>query len=260
MAGIILFWAGCGSPDRDVEAEAFTTVNGNAIFGSQCPYGSLSKPQAAALNLWDCPLGLKTVDLAQPLRPIVLQADCKKKILVARTLDGTLDTSWEVLPNGEFSFSIDGGYATLKDDGKGNAGCSVPLVADLSGKLDCSDRDKVKISVETVWWLDRVAPQPSPNPSLAPSPRPSNPNNPVATPIPVPSNIPTHLPTRLPTITPTTLPTAPPTARPTPAPTPRPTRPLEFFLMTPTKAPTGPKCGVPKGCYFYASTEINQCE
>ncbi|HAR43722.1 MAG TPA: hypothetical protein DCS07_13995 [Bdellovibrionales bacterium] len=237
LAGIILFWAGCGSPD---DVEGLTDVNGNAVFGSQCPYGSLSKPFASKLYLWDCPLGLDTVDLVQPLRPIVLQADCKKKIIVARTLDGALDTSWEVLPNGTFSFSIDGGYATLRNDGRGNANCSVPLTAELSGSLDCADRDKVKISVESVWWLDRLAPKPTANPSA------------------IPSSAPTYLPTAVPTSVPTVVPTTRPTVV---VPNPRPTRPIEMFLMAPSAgAPSGPKCGVPQSCYFFASTQLQQCE
>jgi len=219
-----------------------TFVNGAAPFASQCPYGSFSKPVAAKVNLWNCNLGIGRVDLVEALRPLVIQADCKKKLISVRSTDGKLDSLWEVMPDNTFNLTVDGGRAILKDDGSGNLNCATNLSAEMFGTLDCADRDRVTIKFETVWWLDRTPPPPAPVPSATPSATPTHPQP-----------------------TPSTGPSPIATSQPVPAPQPAPPPgTASFFRTRPGAAvspgPEHPSCKIPQGCYFYATATIKQCE
>jgi hypothetical protein len=181
----LTFLIGCGKPVKDEakEAEEGTPVVGVAGFGSQCPYGFTEDPFPARLELWNCPIGLEKVELSEPLRPLYFQVDCKKKTMSVRKPNRTMDTAWEIMPDGSFFMTVDGGMAKLNSDGPGRGKCGTPLSVDLMGKVDCSDRDKVNIKVESVFWLAKKnennnprnvgvpgMPVGEPNPSMTPSP------------------------------------------------------------------------------------------
>jgi len=246
----ILFFA-CGRPPGEVtlasDSAGAVEVNGVAGFGSQCPYGTFSRPNSAKLNLWDCNIGRSSVELVEPLRALIFQADCKKKLITVRTLDGKLDTTWEVMPNGSFFFSIDGGTAKFRDDGAGNANCASSMSTDVFGKIDCANRDKVVINFESVWWLGKpyTPPPTAPGPGVSPaaSASPGMPV-PIATPSAAPIAGPGH-----PTPTPTSI-------RPSPVPT----RHVLSFELQDAVRETGVECKLPKGCYFYSSAVVRQCE
>jgi hypothetical protein len=152
-----LFVAGltsCGRPSADDELinNGGTPVNGELQFASQCPYGTASDPQPARLELWDCPVGVPRLELSEPPKPVVFQADCKKKLLIVRNLERNgLDTMWEVSPDGHFSASMDGGRIGLGNLSGG--ACETNAILNVTGKLDCTDRDRVTITAETNWWL-----------------------------------------------------------------------------------------------------------
>lgn len=130
-------------------------VDGVAGFGLQCPYGSVGAPQGAKIQLWDCPISMERVGLTKPLEALFLSADCKKKFLSVRMDKRRMDSNWEVLPDGSFFATVDGGTATLLADGPGRGECTTALTADVSGKLECNDQDKVTIRLETVWWMNK---------------------------------------------------------------------------------------------------------
>jgi hypothetical protein len=164
---------GCGKPNDESQTKepeisegGMIPVVGNASFGSQCPYGSITNPRPATVGVWDCPVGLKKVELAEPPPALILQADCKKRILTVRSADQRIDTAWEVMPDGTFSVTLDNLQLRLQSDGSGNSGCTAHLSTDLWGSLQCSDRDKVDIKFDTIWWLSKGA-RPSPTPGIA---------------------------------------------------------------------------------------------
>ncbi len=148
--------------------EGLTPVRGAAAFGSQCPFGTYDQPVSANLQLWNCPTGLPKVELNEQLEPLIFQVDCKKKTLSVRRINRSMDTFWNLMPDGSFNITVDAGKASLKSDGSGRGTCSIPVTADLSGKVDCADRDKAVIPVEAVYWTGRSAPAPAPSPSQGP--------------------------------------------------------------------------------------------
>lgn len=133
-----------------------TPVDGVAGFGIQCPYGTISHPNAARLEAWNCSLGLERLQLEQNIQPLFLQADCKKKLLSVRMDNRVLDTMWEVMPDGSFFITLEPGMIQFRSDGPGRSSCFSPATLDLMGKLECSDRDKVKIKFESIWWLGKT--------------------------------------------------------------------------------------------------------
>lgn len=155
---VAAFLTSCGKPmDRTPIAtgEAATPVIGVAGFGVQCPYGFNEDPVATKLELWGCDLGLERLELVEPLTPLYLQVDCKKKLVSVRKPNRAMDTSWEILPDGTFFMTVDGGAAQLKSDGPGRGSCTSPLSVNLIGKVECADRDKVTISMESIYWLGK---------------------------------------------------------------------------------------------------------
>ena len=158
-------------------------VIGETAFGNQCPYGSIADPRPVRLGLWDCPIDVKTLELIQPPTALIFSADCYKKTLAIRTLDRKMDTLWEVMPDGSFDLTLDGGTLLLKTDGAGHSPCLTHTIFELWGRLKCTDRDRLTIQVDTVWHLGKslipvVIPSPSPFPSVSPSPPAARPVTP----------------------------------------------------------------------------------
>lgn len=164
----LLIGSGCGKPSDPVgPGEGMIPVEGRVAFGNQCPYGTFSEPNPVRVGLWDCPIGLGTMELTEPPPTLVFQADCKKKLLTIRSTDRKLDSLWEVMPDGSFSITLDaGGAARFRTDGSGNTNCVTYLSADVHGRLNCLDRDRVNIDVNVVWWPGRGTP-PGSEPSTA---------------------------------------------------------------------------------------------
>ena len=268
---------GCGKPTSDTVVRPSTRsedpsvnqqeqaetkeVEGTATFGNQCPFGTTIPPQPVPLTLQKCPMPLKKVQLAEPLQAYVLQADCRKKTLDVRNPNRAFEpVTWELMPDGNFVFTMSGGVARLKDDGLGDFNCTIPMTVEMWGQVDCSDRDKPVIRVESVWWLgkkfeDANTPGSNPSPTPSGSPRPS----------PSPSGSPTPSPS--PTVTPRPTPTS--TLRPI-LPRPRPTSGVEAVNVEPRNillspfAETGssdnsPTCKLPSGCYFHNILRFDQC-
>ena len=249
-------------------------VIGSAQFGNQCPFGTYVPPQAVPLELWSCPLSVPEVELTEPLRPLILQADCKKKTLDVRNEYRSLDAeTWEVMPDGTFFFSMNVGSAKLKDDGAGHKNCQIPVSVNMWGKLDCKDRDKVNIKLETVWWLGKVIPSslpsgfpsslpsssPSSSPSVLPSFRPSATPLPLLTPTAIPA--PTLTPTPVAIFTPIPLPTPSRNASPTPIRAEGRAWTFPHVRVSPAESaiPDSSACQLPPGCYFHALVTLDQC-
>jgi hypothetical protein len=146
---------GCGKP---IEAEpsgstdAPTVRGGVAGFGSQCPGGQIEEPVAVALDTSSCPLGSGRLELAQPLQPLMLMADCRNKNLTARTADRRVDNTFETKPDGSFDFVMNAGYAVMKN------GCRAPLDVELVGVAECPNLsnpnyDRMDIHVNAFWTL-----------------------------------------------------------------------------------------------------------
>jgi len=136
-------------PGRD-----YIAVDGGFGFISQCPYGSMSSPEYVRGGLWACPLGADSVQLSTPPPELILQADCRKRLLTVRKVDRTLDSTWEVSPDGSFDIFFDFSAPIVLSRDQRNAGpCQAQATLELSGKLDCADPDKVVFQVDTHWNL-----------------------------------------------------------------------------------------------------------
>ncbi|MEO7161514.1 MAG: hypothetical protein ABI041_01215 [Bdellovibrionia bacterium] len=245
-------------PPEPVVPSGLTQVRGTAQFGSQCPLGFYAPPTKVPLELWTCPIGLDPVELLEPLAPLVLQVDCKKRIMDLRGTDRSSQAStWEIMPDGSFYFKVDGGIAKLKNDGSGHKNCTIPLFANLWGKVDCAARDKAVVQLETVWWL---GPQPEETPQTSPSPLLSPLPYPTVSMTPSPSSSPSEIPTPLPSSSPS--PSASPSVRHSFSVEPV----FDSSVASPASGgggasvPSGEStCHVPVGCFFHNKTQVNPC-
>jgi len=304
---LTLCFSGCGSPmypqpqapveDMSKYLPVVTEVSGSAAFGAHCNYGTYQDPVAVPLELYNCPMGLEVLELEKQLPALMFQIDCRKRTLDIRgpTL-GTKMTTWEFLPDGHFWLALDGGYAQLKEDGAGNTGCVTPLVAELWGDIDCTDMDKAKMHIETVWWMDKnyntlIGTSAPGGPATEPSATPS-PNSPTSDPVP---STPTPTPPAAPEPAPTSPMPAPsiavpnyPSAPANPNPNNRPwlylrgmklphasstgasvDSPFPGATATPAstiprdlprcKMPAASTLNTPAGCYLHTVNHFNMC-
>jgi hypothetical protein len=145
------------------ETQNDVPVQGVAGFGSQCAFGSIKDPTPIPLQSQNCNIHQKSIHLSQPLLPFILQADCAKMEITARTISGTrIENRWNALPDGRFSFAMDAGNAMLADDGAGHSGCETPLVLEVNGLLNCKDRDHAEIQVDATWHMGQTMPGTTP--------------------------------------------------------------------------------------------------
>lgn len=173
VCATLLAFAGCGKGDKDETPEdqfqksginggddQMSVTRGFAAFGTRCSAGFAADPKAIRLNLWSCPVNLPVVELAQPIQPLIFQADCARKLLTIRSQDNSVNTTWEIMPDSSFNITQEGLYAKLKSDGRGNDDCVTPISADLWGKVECEKSDgtsdKAKIRFETVMWINKT--------------------------------------------------------------------------------------------------------
>ena len=73
-----------------------------------CPAGYLDAMAPVQLSLSECAESSKRPDLSGKSPPLVFQVDCAKKILYIRNAERTLDTAWEMMPDGTFWVSFSG--------------------------------------------------------------------------------------------------------------------------------------------------------
>jgi hypothetical protein len=184
---ISLGWivSGCGQPIAATPSDPSTPADNSAApssetgvagFGIQCPYGYVEEPTATQVSLVTvdangnyAPCPNAQLELTKALEPIILSADCRGKNLIARTSDRTVDNTFEAMPDGSFYLEMPAGTAVL------NNGCSIPLVADMSGIMSCgsltaNNYDQVDISLDAIW---KTAPTPVASPGAAAPARPA---------------------------------------------------------------------------------------
>lgn len=151
----LLVSSACGkSGTTSVSPDGSAAFYGDIQVGTQCPFGTISKTIPAGFTLRSCQLSKKELHLQQPPGPLYLSGDCTEKILAVRSSDGTVDTLWQVQPNGSFSLFIDGFYGKFESDQAGHTPCLSKMNLELDGKLDCRSRDSFKIFISTMrFWL-----------------------------------------------------------------------------------------------------------
>ena len=160
--------AGCGhsvdaSNDSSSSADG-VAVNGVGGFGTQCMYGTLGDPLPVKLTAFGCPSKDNLFQLGAPLLPIVLQADCKKMEVTARTIDGNrIENRWNALPDGRFFFTMDAGNASLGSNGAGASNCQTTTTVEIAGLMKCRDRDHVEVQVDATWHLGQTMPGTTPH-------------------------------------------------------------------------------------------------
>jgi hypothetical protein len=263
---------GCGKPSDDVldlagGGSKEVNLKGYAGIGTKCPSGYISTPKALKIDTMYCTAELSGMELAEPLTPVLLSADCDRKTLQILTLDHAIDGTWYMLPSNEFDITFDGLNAKLASDGYGGPGCTVPISTRIWGKVDCGPgRDQAKIRFEAKMWLNSKADHPT---EASPTPSPS----PTPTPPPTPRPTPTSTPIPLPTPRPTPPSPFPPMPTPHPGPVfPNPTpRPITAMVTLPARvtaavapafdAASPGQCRFPVDqCWFLISSTVNQCQ
>ena len=138
------------------------SVRGDILVGTLCPLGTVSKPVNGGFTLRNCRIGVSEVALSEPPVQIYLSADCAEKTIGIRTADGTVDTLWQTLPNGSFAVVIPGFRTQLGPDGSGNAQCLSLMTMEISGKVDCQERDILSIRVDSMrLWMKVPSPEES---------------------------------------------------------------------------------------------------
>gem|GEM_PF-2042581 len=184
MAVLATASTGCGKPSDEagaapidsspgitvVEPQDATSekpVIGNGSFGAFCPHGSIQEPLPVKLTSWDCTMPVDKVEISQALIPLMLSADCKDKTLAIRTQDRSVNSPWNIMPDGSFYLTVEGLQVGLKSDGSGSGECITPVSVDLFGKLECLDQDRINIKYDAIWWLGKG---PLPTTSAAPTP------------------------------------------------------------------------------------------
>src|SRR5262249_39045393 len=109
------------------------------------------------LHAVDCNIPLQNLGLVQPLQPLMLTADCGKKVITVRNpTPGELDSTWEVLPDNTFDFNVDGGKVQMIDDGRGHSGCIMPVAINVFGTLNCKNRDQITIDFQANWTAGKL--------------------------------------------------------------------------------------------------------
>ncbi len=133
-----------GSPD----------LEGDIRVGTQCPFGTISQSMPGGFVLRDCRMGLGSVRLPEEAPEILLSGDCAEKTLAVRASDGSVDSLWQVYPDGTFSLLI-GGFSTgLSGDSGGSGQCLASMTMEIDGRMDCASRDIFTIRVDNMkLWL-----------------------------------------------------------------------------------------------------------
>lgn len=248
-----------GPPSQLAGEESLKAVTGRAGFGTQCAGGFQTDPFSVGLELWECPIEADRLVLAEDIQPLIVSADCKEKTLTVRSADRTINTVWNIMPDGSFHVAVDKMTAKIESAGRDAQDCTTPIVATLMGKLKCNSRDQVDIDMDVVYWLDKEVSDIQPSPSASPTPTPTPSPGVSPRPSPAPSVIPSPRPSVNPRIMVNgvrTVETAPGTfvvdlnasfARTSATP--------------PNSAPgtAAPRCTLPKGCYMFSQVTIQQC-
>ena len=138
------------------------SVRGDILVGTQCPLGTISKPVQGGFVLRNCRNGMAELEITEPPAPILLTGDCAEKTIGIRTSDGTVDTLWQTLPDGSFSVAAAGPRARLASDGSGHEQCLSNMTMEISGKMDCIERDILSIRIKSMrLWMRTPSPEES---------------------------------------------------------------------------------------------------
>jgi hypothetical protein len=235
--------SGEGSPSDSPSEIEYIPVDGALYFGTQCPIGSFADPEPVLSALWDCDAPtVSRFRILEPAPTVLLQADCRKRLLTVRIRELELDLTWQILPDGRFSIPVDKSPPIyFEGDSTGEGPCVALTRLTLSGTLHCEDLDHPEIQLDSVWMLN---PPPLPTPSPSPSASPS------ATPSPGPSASPSPAPTASPSPSPSAAPSPQPSASPSSG-----VIALDRAVRT-TNART---CRFEESCLLHAPHRLKQC-
>jgi hypothetical protein len=106
------------------------------------------------MKLSNCRSEAKYLQLANPLPEILFQADCAKMTLAIRTMDGKIDSFWNIMPDGSFATPVDLGRAqemTFASDGTNRGPCVANTTLEVRGKVACTEnRDRATIQLDVI--------------------------------------------------------------------------------------------------------------
>ncbi|MEN9723260.1 MAG: hypothetical protein RJB38_1246 [Pseudomonadota bacterium] len=153
--GIFLSVSSCGKNSGSRSSgDGSPEVIGDVQVGTLCPLGTISPTISGGFRLQECKTGNSSFEIRRPPGPIYLSGDCREKTLAVRTADGSVDTLWQVLPDGSFSLLIPGFQADAGPDQAGNSSCLAALTMDLEGKMTCDTSDALGIEIRSMkLWI-----------------------------------------------------------------------------------------------------------
>lgn len=154
---LILFLnSSCGKTNEQSvkPADGSPILIGDISIGTQCPYGTITPAVPRGFTVRNCALATPQLILQKPPGPLYFSGDCTEKVLAVRTQDGSVDTLWQIPPDGEFSLLLDGFYGEFASDSLGNSNCLSKMNLEIYGTMECQSRDAFTISVEKMrFWM-----------------------------------------------------------------------------------------------------------
>lgn len=160
ILGLMVSAAGCGKSvdSTNASSQDGVPVTGVGGFGTQCALaGTRGDPKPVLLTSYGCTSDDDKMQLSAPLLPVILQADCMKKQVLAYSVDGMrIENRWNALPDGRFYFTMYDGNASFSKAPGGQSGCSTPTALEVAGLMTCKDRDHAEIQVDATWRLNSV--------------------------------------------------------------------------------------------------------
>jgi hypothetical protein len=146
---------GCGKNSSSrTSRDGSPTVVGDILVGTQCPLGTMSNPIPGGFALAGCKIDSSEVQLKTPPGPILLSGDCAEKTIAIRSFDGSVDSLWQVPPDGSFSIVVPGFQGVFGLDGSRSAGCASGMTMEVTGRMSCTDRDVFSIRIDSMrLWM-----------------------------------------------------------------------------------------------------------
>lgn len=160
IVGLVVSAAGCGKSvdSTNSSSQDGVPVIGVGGFGTQCALqGTRGDPKPVILTSYGCTDDDNKMKLSNALLPVILQADCTKKQVLAYSVDGMrIENRWNALPDGRFYFTMYGGNASFSTAPNGQSNCQSPMALEVAGLMNCKDRDHAEIQVDATWHMNSV--------------------------------------------------------------------------------------------------------
>jgi hypothetical protein len=160
VSAVTMVPVGCGrGSSPDILQDSNPIEGATVTFMSQCPYGTVSPSTIAGLGLKNCG-SAQRFQLAKNPAPIKVKADCREKTISFRSSDRSVDSSWNIYPDGSFDVGVNTSAPIYVKQPNGKTCVTYSLVR-FSGTVACrqnasdNDIDKVQVNLGTQWQFGK---------------------------------------------------------------------------------------------------------